>query len=70
MTEVAESEVITFPQRLISVLDEEEAQQSIHWIADGRAFEIHNPKLFQETILKTHFQSIQLESFVVKLLSK
>lgn len=64
MTEEAPA---TFPHRLLSVLGDEEAQQSIRWLPDGRAFDIHNPNKFTTDVLKTHFNSISLETFVTLL---
>ena len=62
--------ITTFPQRVMSLLDDEDIQQScMQWLPSGKAFEIHNPVKFEE-VLKTHFNSIKLESFVIRLTSE
>ncbi|KAL7477029.1 hypothetical protein ACHAW6_002848, partial [Cyclotella cf. meneghiniana] len=45
----------------------EGVQSCIHWLPSGRAFEISNPELFVNTVLKINFNSVQFESFVVRL---
>jgi hypothetical protein len=64
-----EAEVDTFPQRLMSLLEDEEGQLGIRWLPDGQAFEIYDSEMFEQ-ILKARFNSIQLNSFVFRLKSK
>ncbi|KAL3787993.1 hypothetical protein HJC23_004064 [Cyclotella cryptica] len=59
-----------FPGRLMSLLEDEDVQRCMHWLPSGRAFEISNPELFISTVLRIHFNSVQFESFVVRLGSK
>jgi hypothetical protein len=70
MAELSEPEPPSFPQRLIKLLEDKEVQESIHWVKDGRSIRIHNPELFQSTVLKKYFNSIQLDSFITRLVSK
>ena len=59
-----------FPGQLMSLLNDEDVQRCIHWLPSGRAFTISKPELFVNTVLKMHFNSVQFESFVVRLKSK
>ncbi|KAL7474203.1 hypothetical protein ACHAW6_001588, partial [Cyclotella cf. meneghiniana] len=56
-----------FPNRLRNLLDDEDVQKVMHWLPCGRAFEILDPELFAETVLKNHFNSVKFESFIVRL---
>ena len=60
----------TFPQRVMALLDDEDAQQSIHWLPDGRVFKIHKPEEFEKEVLTKYFNSIKLDSFVIRLKSE
>lgn len=60
----------TFPQRLMSLLEDETVQQAMHWLTSGRAFEISDPNLMTSVVLETHFNSIHLNSFLVRLKSE
>jgi hypothetical protein len=59
-----------FPSRLMSLLDDEEIQQVMHWLPDGYTFVISKPELFHEVVLKKHFNSVKFDSFIVRLRSK
>ncbi|KAL7476955.1 hypothetical protein ACHAW6_002779 [Cyclotella cf. meneghiniana] len=61
------STVNNFPNRLISLLEDEDVQKVMHWLPCGRAFEIVDPELCAETVLKNHFNSVKFESFIVRL---
>eukprot|EP00804_Cyclotella_cryptica_P016207 CCRYP_005707-RA/>CCRYP_005707-RA protein AED:0.00 eAED:0.00 QI:238/1/1/1/0/0/2/174/240 len=56
-----------FPGRLMTLLNDENVQKCMHWLPSGLAFEISNPELFVDTVLRIHFNSVQFESFVVRL---
>lgn len=59
-----------FPSRIIALLQDEDIQKAVHWLPDGLSFEIVKPDLFEELVLKTHFNSIKFDSFLVRLRSK
>lgn len=68
MSDIAEpASSATFPERVMSLLNDEQVQQCMHWLPSGRAFEIHDPEKFEEMVLKAHFNSIKLESFIIRL---
>ena len=54
----------------MALLDDEDAQKSIHWLPDGRAFKIHKPEEFEKEVLTKYFNSIKLDSFVIRLKSE
>jgi hypothetical protein len=58
MAEPSEPEPPSFPQRLMKLLEDKEVQESIHWVEGGRSIEIHNPELFESTVLKQYFNLI------------
>lgn len=71
MTNVCEENVPTFPQRIMALLEDEDIeQQCMHWLPSGRAFRIFDVGRFEEIVLKAHFNSIKMESFVVRLSSE
>jgi hypothetical protein len=51
------------PSRLMAILADEDVQQSMHWLPDGKAFEISKPAVFVKTTLKKHFKGVQFFSF-------
>ena len=59
-----------FPSRVMAVLNEEEVQQTMHWLPDGKAFIVCNTPQFAKTVLKKHFKGIQLHSFTKSLSRK
>jgi hypothetical protein len=67
MTDLCEENVPTFPQRIMALLEDEGMQQCMHWLPSGRAFRIFDPVRFEEIVLKAHFNSIKMESFVIRL---
>ena len=57
---------ISFPMKLHAVLDQVEADGLGHimsWQAHGRAFVIHKPREFTETIMPSYFKQTKLTSF-------
>jgi hypothetical protein len=57
---------VSFPIKLHSVLDQVEADGLTHvvsWQAHGRAFVVHKPKEFVETVLPHYFRQTKLTSF-------
>lgn len=59
-----------FPNRLMLLLENEEVKKVMHWLPGGETFAISRPDLFDELVLKKHFNSIKFESFIVRLRSK
>lgn len=59
---------LTFPQRLMEVLDDESYKDIISWVNDGFSFMIHQEKIFTEIILPKHFnKACKYSSFSRKL---
>ena len=58
--------IITFPMKLRSLLDDEQFKDVIWWLPGGEAFCIA-PADFSERILEKHFQGTKFESFTRKL---
>lgn len=56
-----------FPNRLMSLLEDESVQNVMQWLPCGRMFRISRPDLFDEVVLKPHFNSIKFDSFIVRL---
>ena len=57
---------ITFPERLMALLDQEVEKDALSWLDDGDGFYIR-PKIFSERVLNKHFQGTKFESFTRKL---
>jgi len=64
--EEAERVVFTFPERLMELLDEEVALDSMWWLEDGKGFCV-DPKVFADKVLNKYFQGTKFESFTRKL---
>jgi hypothetical protein len=58
--------ILTFPQRLMELLDEEGNKDSLWWFEDGKGFCVV-PKLFASSVLTKFFQGTKFESFTRKL---
>lgn len=63
---VLDKRFLTFPEKLMEVLEDESVSDSIKWNEKGDAFGI-NPEPFISKALKIHFQGTQFESFTRKL---
>jgi len=50
-----------FPRRMYELLEQEDASV-ISWTGDGKAFRIHNPTLFSNTVLPKYFRHSKLTS--------
>jgi len=59
--------LLTFPEKLMDIIDSEVFRDAMAWIPDGKAFYI-TPKVFVDRILNTHFQGSRFGSFQKKLL--
>jgi len=59
--------LLTFPEKLMNILDSEMCSNAIHWTPTGEAFCIR-PKSFIPEVLNVYFQGTKLESFKKKLL--
>lgn len=57
---------LTFPEKLMELLNSEEYQESMCWLPNGNAFALHPPKFLKE-ILPKHFEGTKFESFTRKL---
>jgi hypothetical protein len=57
---------LTFPEKLMEVLSNEECKGAIAWLPNGNAFSIH-PGLFMKDVLAKHFDGTKFESFTRKL---
>lgn len=64
--EEAERVVFTFPERLMELLDDEVALDSMWWLEDGKGFCV-DPKVFADKVLNKYFQGTKFESFTRKL---
>jgi len=58
---------VTFPQRLLQVLDEEEANEIISWLPHGNSFIVYDKKKFVDSILPRFFKESKFTSFTRKL---
>ena len=57
---------LTFPEKLMELLNSEEYRESMAWIPNGNAFALNPPK-FMKDILPKHFEGTKFESFTRKL---
>jgi chemotaxis protein histidine kinase CheA len=57
---------LTFPEKLMELLNSEDCQESMCWLPNGNAFALH-PTLFMKVILPKHFEGTKFESFTRKL---
>ena len=57
---------LTFPEKLMELLNSEDAQSAMCWIQVGSAFALHQI-LFMKNILPLHFEGTKFESFTRKL---
>jgi hypothetical protein len=57
---------VTFPEKLLDLLNSEEDKKSLWWLSDGKSFGIES-KRFKQTILAQNFQGSKFESFTRKL---
>jgi hypothetical protein len=57
---------VSFPERLIEILECKEFNRTIRWNTEGNAFGII-PETFSEKVLKKQFQGTKFESFTRKL---
>ncbi|KAL7556152.1 hypothetical protein ACA910_006251 [Epithemia clementina (nom. ined.)] len=59
---------LSFPQRLMEVLDEKSYEDVISWEGNGESFRIHQKNIFTKVILPKHFhKSSKFSSFARKL---
>ena len=61
-----ESGFLSFPDRLMMLLDSGEEGDSLWWMEDGESFCIA-PHRFSESVLEKYFQGTKFESFTRKL---
>jgi HSF-type DNA-binding len=61
-----ESAFSSFPEKLMTLLDEERVKAHMWWLPDGDAF-CMRPENFAEYVLDLHFQGTKFESFTRKL---
>ena len=61
-----ESGLMTFPEKLMMLLDGNCAKEAMWWLPDGDAF-CFIPNVFAEQVLDKHFQGTKFESFTRKL---
>lgn len=57
---------LTFPEKLMDLLNNKDCQDSLCWIQNGNSFAIHQ-KSFAVNILPAHFEGTKFESFTRKL---
>ncbi|KAL3917165.1 MAG: hypothetical protein SGILL_004843 [Bacillariaceae sp.] len=57
----------TFPEKLMQAMLDNEDEQILAWLPDGRSFVIVDPDLFCERVLKETFKEVKYPSFVRKL---
>ena len=62
----AEKPFLTFPERLLSIIEDERYNRALWWNPDGTAFCVI-PRGFTDYVLKNHFQGTKFESFTRKL---
>lgn len=58
---------LTFPQRLMELLDDEESHDIIGWLPHGRGFLIYQKRRFASEILPKYFKQSKFTSFTRKL---
>jgi hypothetical protein len=57
---------LPFPLKLHRLLEEAEKKRSDHivsWLPDGKAFKIHDPEQFCNTVMAAYFKQTKLKSF-------
>jgi len=59
------SGLLTFPEKLMALLNDGQYQDSMRWLPEGDAFCLH-PQRFCDTVLEPHFRCL-FESFTRKL---
>ena len=57
---------LSFPERLMELLNSPNCQDSMCWLPNGNAFALH-PNVFMRNILPKHFDGTKFESFTRKL---
>ncbi|KAI2498160.1 hypothetical protein MHU86_16358 [Fragilaria crotonensis] len=66
-TDVDEYVPMTFPQKLMEILSNEENSDIISWLPNGRGFVIHNKKRFSAELMQKYFKKSKFTSFTRKL---
>ena len=64
---------LPFPFKLHQLLEEAEdvgATHIISWLPSGKAFKIHDPAAFGETVMMKYFKQTKLKSFTRQLVSR
>lgn len=64
--ERGEAMTVTFPERLMDLLDQGVEKETLWWLDDGDGFCVL-PRLFADKILNVYFQGTKFESFTRKL---
>ena len=57
---------LTFPEKLMELLNNEDYRESMSWLPNGNAFALQ-PTIFTKEILPKHFEGTKFESFTRKL---
>jgi hypothetical protein len=57
---------LTFPEKLMELLNNEDYRESMSWLPNGNAFALQ-PTMFTKEILPKHFEGTKFESFTRKL---
>lgn len=58
----------TFPEKLLSsMIDNDEDEDAVAWLPDGKSFVVVNADLFVNQLLRPHFKECKYASFVRKL---
>ena len=57
---------LTFPDKLMNLLNSKDFQDSMCWLRNGNGFALH-PNVFMKNILPKHFEGTKFESFTRKL---
>jgi len=57
---------LTFPEKLMELLNKEDCQDAMCWLTNGKAFALQ-PSMFMQKILPKYFEGTKFESFTRKL---
>lgn len=61
---------LTFAQQLMALLEKEDVQPVMHWLADGKSVCIEDPNKFATEVMPKYFCDVKYKSFMVRMKSK
>mmetsp|Transcript_15270 Transcript_15270/g.32984 ORF Transcript_15270/g.32984 Transcript_15270/m.32984 type:complete len:444 (-) Transcript_15270:391-1722(-) len=58
---------LTFAQQLMALLEKEDVQPVMHWLADGKSVCIEDPNKFATEVMPKYFCDVKYKSFMVRM---